>query len=289
VSLNLRHRPLAIPALALAAWALAGAPAWGLDPTLTLALHLSAPAGAGTVGTHLTAGLAPGAGPGYDAGLDSRAYRLGALQAAFLNRGLPAKAQRLMRDFRDGSGEESWTLEVTTPAAPLGDPVAGFATVTIAWEPPATSGGVCGGRTLTLVDVDGGGVTLDMTAVPSYSLPAPGPDGVHTLQLVVGAPGSLAEGAIQPPSRVFSPLQGRRGVLLVWSPAPGAAAGYHVERTDAPGDPAAPFTRLTAAPVREARYVDADAVGKGAVAYRVVAVSGSGCESAPSQTLVVTP
>jgi hypothetical protein len=282
-----RHRRVTVSVLA--AWALAAAPAFAQGPTLTLALHLSAPAGTGTVGADLTAGLAPGAGPGYDPGLDSRAYRLGALQAAFVNPALPEKAQRLMHDFRADTGEQTWTLEVTTPAAPLGEAVPGSGTVTIAWEPPATSGGTCGGRTLTLVDVDGGGAAIDMTAAPSYTLPAPGPDGVHTLELVVGAPGSLSEGALAPPARVFSPLQGRRGVLLVWSPAPGSAAGYHVERTDTPGDPAAVFTRLTASPVREARYVDADAVGKGAVGYRVVAVSGSGCESAPSETVVVTP
>jgi hypothetical protein len=282
------HRRLAVPALALAAWALAAAPAWGADPTLTLELHLSAPAGTATVGADLTAGLAPGAGPGYDAGLDSRAYRLGALQAAFVNLSLPAKAQYLMRDFRDDAAAATWTIEVGTPAAPLGDPVDGTGTVTIEWMPPATSGGVCGGRSLTLEDVDGG-TSVDMTAVPSYTLPAPGPDGVHTLRLVAGSPGSLADGAPDAPARLFSPVQGRRGVLLVWSPAPGATAGYYVERTDTPGDPAAVFTRLTDTPVREARYVDGTAVGLGAVGYRVVAVSGSGCVSAPSQTLVVTP
>lgn len=289
MSPNPRHRRMAVPALAVLAWALAAAPAWGQEPTLTLDLHLSAPAGTGTVGTDLRAGLAAGAGPGYDGGLDSRAFRLGALQAWFHEPGLPPRAQYLMHDFRGDADAATWTIEVTTPAAPLGDPVPASGTVTITWGPPATSGGLCGGRSLTLVDVDGGGAAVDMTAVPSYSLPSPGPDGVHTLRLEAGPPGSLAEGAPDPPARLFSPLQGRRGVLLVWSPAPGAAAGYHVERTAAPGDPAAPFTRLTRTPVRVARYVDAEAVGLGAVGYRVVAVSGSGCESAPSETLLVIP
>lgn len=292
MSVNPRHRRMTAPALALAllAGTLAGAPARAQEPpTLSLDLHVSAPAGAGTVGTDLTAGLAPGAGPGYDAGLDSRAFRLGALQAWFLNPDLPPRAQYLMHDFRDDTGAGTWTIQVATPAATLGDPVSGSATVTIAWGPPETSGGVCGGRSLVLVDVDGGGAAVDMTVAPSYALPAPGPDGVHTLRLEVGPPNSLADGAPEPPARLFSPLRGRRGVLLVWSPAPGATAGYHVERTDAPGDPAAPFTRLTRDPVREARFVDGSAVGPGTVGYRVVAVSGSGCASAPSQTLVVTP
>jgi hypothetical protein len=283
----LRHRRLA--ALALAAGLALAAPARAQEPTLSLTLHLSAPAGAGTVGADLTAGIAPGAGPGYDPGLDSRAYRLGALQAWFFDPSLPERARRLMRDYRDGAGAEAWTVQVTTPAGDLGGTVETGSPVTVTWGPPENASGLCTGRSLTLVDVDGGGLALDMATQASHTIPAPGPGATHTLELQVGPADAAAAAAPDPPSRLYSPVQGRRGVLLVWSPAGGAAAAYHVERTDTPGDPDPPFERLTDAPVREARYVDADVVGRGTVGYRVVAVSGSGCESAPSDTLVVTP
>lgn len=285
-----RHWIGGLPALALAAGlALAATPAAAQEPTLSLTLHVTAPVGAGTVGTDLVAGIAPGSGPGYDPGLDSRAYRLGALQAWFLEPTAPPRARELMRDFRGGTDAESWTLEVTTPADDLGGTVGVGSPITLSWAPPVTASGLCGGRSLTLVDVDGGGLVVDMALDGAYTIPAPGPGGTHTLELVVGSDSGTAGAAPAAPSRLFSPVQGRRGVLLVWSPVGGDAAAYHVERTDAPGDPDPAFVRLTDRPVREARFMDGGAVGSGAVGYRVVAVSGSGCESAPSDTLVIGP
>jgi hypothetical protein len=191
--------------------------------------------------------------------------------------------------LRPVAAEEAWTVEVTTPAGDLGGTVDAGSPVTVTWGPPESASGLCAGRSLTLVDVDGGGLALDMAVEASHTIPAPGPGGTHTLELRVGPADAAAAAAPEPPSRLYSPVQGRRGVLLVWSPADGAAAAYHVERTDTPGDPDPPFARLTDAAVRDARYVDADVVGRGTVGYRVVAVSGAGCESAPSNTLVVTP
>jgi len=273
--------------VAVSAAILVAAPAWAQEPPLTLELHLSAPVGTETVGADLTAGLRPDAGPGFDPGLDSRAMRVGALQAWFLEVFEPPAGQRLMRDFRAGTGAEAFEIRVETPTGAPEGSVAGGTSVTLAWTPPATDGGVCTGRTLTLVDPDSG-ARIDMTAEPAYTFAAPGGGVTRALTLEVGAPGTLAAAVPAPPGRLFSPSHGRREVVLVWSPG-GAAAGYHVERTDRPGDAAPTYTRLTNSPLSGTRFVDADVAGLGAIGYRVVAVSGAGCASAPSDTLVVTP
>jgi len=279
-------------ALLAALWAcVAGAPAWAQEPPLTLELHLSAPVGADAVGADLTAGIRPDAGPAFDPGLDSRAMRVGAVQAWFLEASQPAAAQRLARDYRAGTAAEVFEIRVETPAGAPEGAVAAGAPVTLAWAPPATAGGVCTGRTLTLMDADAG-VAVDMTAVRAYTFAAPGAGVERALALEVGAPGTLATAVPAPPGRLFSPSHGRREVVLVWSAGDDAAgypAGYHVERTDRPGAAAPAFTRLTDTPLGETRYVDTDVAGRGAVGYRVVAVSGAGCASAPSDTLVVTP
>jgi len=273
--------------LAAALGALAAGPARAQEPPLTLGLHLSAPVGADAVGADLVAGIRPDAGPGFDPGLDARAMPLGALQAWFWDASRPPAAQRLARDYRDGAGPEAFEIEVRTPAgAPEGSVAAGTP-VTLAWDPPATAGGVCTGRTLTLVDA-AGGARVDMITAREYAFAAPGSGATRALTLEVGAPGSLPAAVPAPPGRLFSPSHGRREVVLVWSPGT-LSAGYHVERTDRPGDPAPAFSRLTDMPLGGTRYVDRDVAGHGAVGYRVVAVSGAGCASAPSDTLVVTP
>jgi len=288
VSGPIRHRRHVSAALALAVALCAAPAAPAAAQDLTLGLKVTAPVASGTVGTEVTAGIAAGAGAGYDPGLDSRAYHLGALQAWFLHPAAPERARELMRDFRGGQADDTWTLRLTTPAAPLGgEAVAAGSAITLTWGPPQTPGGVCGGRSLTLVDADG--TRVDMTLTGAHTVPAPGPDGTYDLTLEIGGPGSSAAGVPAPPSRLLSPRQGRRGVLLVWSPGTGDTAGYHVERTLEPAAASPVFERLTDAPLNAPRYVDADAVGRGTVAYRVVAVSGTGCESAPSETLVVAP
>jgi hypothetical protein len=266
---------------------LMAAPAWAQEPPLTLELHLSAPVGVEAVGADLTAGTRPDAGPGFDSGLDSRAMHVGALQAWFLEASQPAPAQELVRDYRAGTGAEVFEIRVETPSGAPEGTVAAGAAVTLAWTPPATDGGVCTGRTLTLVDPDAG-TRVDMTAARDYAFAAPGAGVTRALALEVGAPGTLAAAVPAPPGRLFSPSHGRREVVLVWSPG-GDATGYHVERTDRPGDAAPAFSRLTESPLAGTRFVDTDVAGRGAVGYRVVAVSGAGCASAPSDTLVVTP
>lgn len=282
------HRIAFRAALAAALGAhLAVAPAWAQEPPLVLELHLSAPLGAEAAGADLVAGIRPDAGPGFDPGLDSRAMRVGALQAWFLEASEPAAARRLVRDYRAGTGAETFEIRLETPSGAPEGAVAAGATVTLAWTPPATDGGVCTGRTLTLVDPDLG-VRVDMTAAREHAFAAPGSGVERALALEVGAPGTLTAAVPAPPGRLFSPSHGRREVVLVWSPG-GDATGYHVERTDRPGDAAPAFTRLTDAPLTGTRFVDTDVAGRGAVGYRVVAVSGAGCASAPSDTLVVTP
>jgi len=269
----------AIVAVALAA------PAWAQEPPLVLELHLTAPVGAEVAGADLTAGVRADAGPGFDPGLDARAMRVGALQAWFLEAAEPLPGQVLQRDYRAGTGAEAFAIRVATPSGALEGSVAAGVPVTLAWDPPA--GEVCTGRSLTLVD-DATGARIDMTAQRSYDFAAPGAGVERAFGLEVGAPGTLAAAAPAPPGRPLSPSHGRREVVLVWSGGVGAA-GYHVERTDRPGDASPVFTRLTDTPVAGTRYVDRDVPGRGTVGYRVVAVSGAGCASAPSDTLVVSP
>jgi hypothetical protein len=272
---------------ATVAAALAGSAggAWAQEPPLVLELHLTAPVGAEVAGADLTAGVRPDAGPGFDPGLDVRAMRVGALQAWFLEASEPPVGQVLQRDYRAGTGAEAFEIRVATPSGALEGSVAAGAPVTLAWDPPA--GEVCTGRSLTLVD-DAAGTRIDMTAQRTYEFAAPDAGAERALGLEVGAPGTLAAAAPAPPGRPLSPSHGRREVVLVWS-AGGGAAGYHVERTDRPGDASPVFTRLTDTPVAGTRYVDRDVPGRGTVGYRVVAVSGAGCASAPSDTLVVSP
>lgn len=260
------------------------------EPELELDLTLSASVGgAGQVGATLTAGIDPAADTGFDPGMDTQAFRMGALQAWFFHAAVdPDPARYLRRDFRSGGAEETWVMQVgTTVSGPVGA-VAEGSPVIIHWDPPVSGGGVCAARNLTMVDV-AGGASYDMTQINNLTIPAPAPGTPYELELVIGQAGSESEMPPAAPERLFSPHSGRNGVLLVWSPAPGTMGAYHVERNDNPGDAGSHFTRLTDRPLDASRWLDENAAGRGAVAYRVIAVSPSGCESLPSEELIVIP
>ncbi len=264
-------------------------PAFSAEPELALDLTLSASVGAGQVGVALTAGIDPAADTGFDPGTDTQAFRMGALQAWFFHPdATPDPARYLRRDFRSGAVEEVWIIQVgTTVSGPVGA-VAEGSPVIIHWDPPVSGGGVCAERSLQMVDASAG-TAYDMTQVNNLTIPAPTPGTPYTLELTIGTAGSESEMPPAPPERLFSPHAGRRGVLLVWSPAPGDMGVYHVERNDNPGDPESQFNRLTDRPLDASRWLDESAAGLGTVAYRVIAVSASGCESLPSAELIVIP
>ncbi|MBI5135893.1 MAG: hypothetical protein HZA24_01005 [Nitrospirae bacterium] len=267
-------------------WVALGATA---APAAELALHLrvAAPLGPDRVAADVVAAIDPAASAGYDPGVDDVAYRVGPLQAWFLDPAAPAPARYLKVDVRAGAGAEVWTLQVATPLTGTGDGVTPGDPVTLSWDPPAT-GETCTSRRIQLLDGSGG--VADMGPVSTYTFAAPGADRPYTLELVIGAPGSAANQAPAAPQGLVSPQQGRRGVLLMWAPVAGDGVAYHVERVNHPTDGGArSVVRLTGAPLRETRWLDAGMVGQAVVAYRVVAVSGSGCESAPSEELLIAP
>jgi hypothetical protein len=238
-----------------------------------------------TVGAEVIATIQAGARTGYDGGVDTLAYQVGPLQVWMLNGAAPAGAQAMKRDVRSGITEERWAVQVATPSNGLGAAVAVDTPVTVSWDPP--SGGVCSGRSLALEDLQTGAVT-NMAATNSYTFPAPGNGVPYDLSLVVGVAPLVEPVPPAAPAGLVSPLQGRRGVLLAWSPVDGIR--YHVERIDNPLDGATrKVTRLTAAPSLETRWLDGQVVGNQVVAYQVIAVAGSGCESVPSAELLIAP
>ncbi len=250
-----------------------------------LNLNLSAPLGADRIGTDLTAGLQTGATSGYDAGVDSLSYRVGPLQAWFVG---GADAGYLKADLRSGDATEVWSLQLVTPTTNAGDSVVPGDPVTLSWNPP-TSVGACTGRELTLTDTHTNQV-INMATRRSYTLAAPNPGVPYQLDITIGATGTAAQAVPAAPGAPVAPQQGRRGVLLMWEPVAGDGIAYHVERVENPANGATRrVTRLTAQPVTDTRWLDRGAVGLRSVAYRVVAVSGSGCESAPSEALLLTP
>ncbi|MDH5526854.1 MAG: hypothetical protein OEY97_06040 [Nitrospirota bacterium] len=261
--------------------ALASAPAvLAQDAGMSLALTARAAWGPGAQIAQVTAGIAPQATDAYDPGLDVPALLAGPLQVWFHQNGMAISD--LKRDMRGAAGD--WELHVATPATGLGASIREGSTITLSWEPPVNSGGVCSGRAVTLTD---GAAVIDMTAQRSHSFPASAAGGERVLTLTLGAASGGDQAAPQAPDQPRAPRVSRRGVLLVWQPVPGVA-GYHVERSDNP-DAAADFQRLTGDPVREARWLDDTVPGGAPVLYRVIAVSGGGCESTPSPGLPLAP
>jgi len=267
---------------------LPGAPVDALaqTPELRLTLSATAPVGTDRAGAEVVAGLDAGASDAFDAALDVRAYRLGPLQAWFLDAGGPDGGRFLARDFREGAVETIFTLQLVTAMSPIGRVREG-ADVTLSWLPPETSTGVCLARSLTLVD---GTASVEMALASEYTFPAPPLDTPYTLDLVVGIPGSATYAIPAAPTGLISPGQTRRGVLLVWPEGASDVAGYHVERVVNPLDGATrSVQRLTTTPTGLTRWLDSGVTGTDPVAYRLIAVSGAGCESAPSEELLVSP
>lgn len=281
------HGRLAVAVTAFLLLLFGGGMAQAQEPSLSVSLHVTAAAGAGEVGAEVVAGLAFGATDAFDPDFDTLAFELGALQAWFYHAEAPERARKLRRDFRAGGGESAWVVQVTAADASPGSTVAEGTPVTLSWD-PAASDGTCGGRTLWLTDLSGDGGVVDMTVERSLVFPSPAPGQSHDFRLVIADGGGDAQPPAAP-ARVYTPLSGRSGVLLVWDAVPSGVIGYHVERSDAPGSPNPVYKRLTRSPVQDTRWLDETAAGMGAVGYRVVSVSGGGCESAPSQMVVAVP
>ncbi|MDH4229767.1 MAG: hypothetical protein OEW11_08510 [Nitrospirota bacterium] len=267
------------------------------SPSVALNLTASVPWGASVAAARVTAAIQTGASTAFDPGVDSPAVQAGPVQAWFrppVPSGGPAAAD-LRRDVRGDA--DVWELHVATPPSGLGAAVAPGATVTLTWDMPS-SGDVCGGRALLLAD-PATGTELDMTQARQFQFPAPVISSgtalaTHVLQVTIGPLGTAPAGTVAAPDAPMIPRVTRRGVLVVWQPvAGGRVAGYQVERSDNPGDSSggAPpvYRRLTQRPITEVRWLDAEPMNGAAVAYRIVAVSGSGCESAPSEAVLLSP
>jgi len=266
---------LATPALAAAA-------------DLTMGVTVSAMVGTTPVATGVEAVIQSGTTTGYDPGVDSLAYRVGPLQAWMLNGSAPFGAQEMKRDVRAGLNEERWQLQVLTPSDGTGAAVTPGDWVTISWNPPL-SGGVCSGRAMSLTDLQTATV-VDMAGASDYRFVAPASGVPYDLDLVVGAAGGVSQAVPAAPSGLVSPQQGRRGVLLTWSPLADAGVRYHVERISNPRNGATrQVSRITPAPQWDSRWLDTETIAHQEVAYRVIAMSGAGCESLPSTELLVFP
>ncbi|MFQ5508238.1 MAG: hypothetical protein ACE5FN_02750 [Leptospirillia bacterium] len=253
---------------------------------LELQLRFTAGSPGAQSGGEVVVGIDAAATSGFDPGQDSRAFRLGPLQAWSLQPvTTPERVRYLGRDWRSGAGEEIWQIQVATPATPIGDQVVQDSVISVEWNPPAAADGTCVSRDLQLIDPVGN--VFLMTDVFGLDFPAPGAGATYDFTLIAGVP--KVSGGIAPdaPSRLAIPYIGRRGNMLVWASGKGNKARYHVERAS---DPAGLFERITPEPVKASRWLDdsPEAKQSGTYFYRVVAVSGSGCASVPSDIIEVT-
>ena len=98
----------------------------------------------------------------------------------------------------------------------------------------------------------------------------------YVFALILPAPSGLASTA------------GTNQVDLSWD-AVGTATGYTVYRSTASFDDIAAATKLTASPVSDTTYADADVVAGTTYYYRVTAIDGVGTESALSNEVSATP
>jgi hypothetical protein len=219
---------------------------------------------------------------GFDNTWDTVALGSALLSAYAYHPELSPDHQTLARDFRSDSYPKQWDIYIISsdgydgggnPVTMDGQPV------TLSWNLPTISAGVCVGIAFTLTDVTAG-VTVDLLQ-PSYTYTnvsgTPRQFQFSTEQVVESPPPS--------PVNLYSPRVGSASVLLAWTGVGGStAAGYHVYRRD-PGS--TQYTRLTPSPVTVQKYIDSD-VPPGSYAYLVTTVTSTGCESSPSNMLAVT-
>ncbi len=262
--------------------------AYGQTPAMSVQFTVTGPFDGASAGTGLIAGIDAAASTGFDGGYDALAFRMGPVQAWFVHPSEPEAGRYYKHDIRSGSTPEVWSLEVHTPYNTITGGLTSDTPVTLSWKPPVNTGGVCAVRSMTLVDANG--VSHNLATEQQIVMPPSAVPGIYTAELTIGS--ALSSGAIPlAPDPPLSPSQGRRGVILVWTPLASGVMGYHVERIDSPTDPAArTVTRITSAALTEPRFIDRSVVGQtSTVAYRIVAVSGAGCESAPSAELLLLP
>lgn len=101
-------------------------------------------------------------------------------------------------------------------------------------------------------------------------------------------PADAAGPALQPPSNLTA-TPSVAGVFLNWNDNPGGVAGYNVYRGDSPDFVPAAGNKLNGSLLTTSQYSDAAAPTGTTVFYKVVAVNGSGVESAPSSVSAVRP
>jgi len=176
------------------------------------------------------------------------------------------------------AGETAVTVSLDSGSLDAGlSAVSVDAEVAMGWTLPQTAMGACLGLALTMTDVTTGLPVNLLLGSYTYLNSVSGPRHFQfTASQVVETPP-------QQPGNLFSPRVGTTSVLLAWTKAVGTVAGYHVYRK-APG--AAGYTRRTVAPVTTPKYIDTDAP-PGTYSYLVTTTSSTGCESSPSNELVV--
>lgn len=179
--------------------------------------------------------------------------------------------QFLVRDFRFDSYPKQWDFFITSDQD--GQPI------TLAWSLPQTSMDACSGVSLSMTDATAG-TAIDLTQPPYVYT-----NNVAATRHVVLNATQVVETPPQSPLNLFSPRTGTSSVLMAWSGVTDPSiVGYHVYRKDPGGTD---YRRVTVTPTPVAKYLDSG-VAPGTYSYLVTAVTASGCESGPSNTLTVS-
>jgi hypothetical protein len=218
----------------------------------------------------LVAGIDASASEGFDTLWDAPVFYDGGILQAYFSP--PAgSATPLWNDFRSNqsTGPKSWTIHLNS----------NFNSVTLRWRIIPGSG--CQNYPVTLSDAGGTPLIDPARPTPSGTATLSAPD---TLSLTLDSPGP-GGGIPSPPSSLFSPLQGRHGILLVWNKGSSPdVAGYNLYRSVASGQN---YMKLNAELLTSQAYFDR-ALTPGTTYYYVVrSVNQVGCESNPSSEVAL--
>ena len=211
------------------------------------------------------------AGNEYDNVWDTVSYGSAGLSAYSYRPDLPVNQQLLVRDFRGDALPQQWELLIGSDQN--GQPM------TIEWSPLTLPTGGCQ-MIVSLTDVTAG-TAVDLGQLSYQYTNSAG----QMRQFRVDA---SADPSMQPPApyNLSNPRIKRLRPRLIWDAIDDpAVVGYHIYRKSASSPD---YQRLTASPTDRQRYGDRTITSAGDYTYQVTATTAEGCESPPSNEVLVT-
>jgi len=226
----------------------------------------------GMATNRLIAGGISKATDSFDPLFDVPALFLGdTLKASFPHPEMAAEVDPLWRDFRADQLPMAWTIEVSSNKD--------NSPITLQWLASVSVSG-CESVKFNLTDKTTGQV-IDMQVASNYTFTN---DNLKKRRFLLIA--QAAQNAPpQTPGQLWSPRQGKSGVLLTWSlPSGGDDVGYRIERRQGTD----PFQPLVTVPLSTNKFLDRNIVRGNTYTYQVIAESNSGCQSSSSEELTLT-